>query len=94
MRYATKPKRVYKRIIFIFQYRIYHIEPSPRSKKYVLLYYLGVSISIKNCQWGYVAVPIFSKKKTSKLFEGFNMVHSYIDDVLVITKNNYKDYPK
>ena len=84
----TNASSLYFNIGYIIQN--HHQDP----KKYGLLYYLGVSTSIKNCQWGYVAVPIFSKKKTSKLFEGFNMVHSYIDDVLVITKNNYKDYPK
>ena len=30
----------------------------------------------------------------SKIFEGFNMVCAYIDDVIFITKNNFKDHLK
>ena len=34
--------------------------------------------------------PDIFQEKISKLFEGFDMVHFYIDDVLVITKSDFK----
>ena len=34
------------------------------------------------------------QENISELFEGLDMVHAYIDDVLVINKNNFKGHLK
>ena len=34
------------------------------------------------------------QENISKLFDGFDMVGAYIDNVLVINKNNFKDHLK
>ena len=34
------------------------------------------------------------QEKISELFYGFDMVRAYIDDVIIITKNNSKDHLK
>ena len=36
--------------------------------------------------------PDIFQENISELFEGLNMVRAYIDDILVITKNNFKDH--
>ena len=38
--------------------------------------------------------PNIFQENISELFYGFNMVHAYIDDVLVITNNNFEDHLK
>ena len=38
--------------------------------------------------------PDISQENISKRFDGFDTVHAYIDDVLVITKNNFEDHLK
>ena len=43
---------------------------------------------------GFYGIPYISQEKISKLFDGFDMVRAYIDDVLVITKNNFEDHLK
>ena len=35
-----------------------------------------------------------SQEKMSEIFHGLDMVHAYIDDVLVITKINFEDHLK
>ena len=38
--------------------------------------------------------PNIFQENISKLFKGFAMVRAYIDDVLVIIKNDFKDHLK
>ena len=38
--------------------------------------------------------PDIFQENISELFEGFGMVHAYIDDILVITHNDVKDHLK
>ena len=38
--------------------------------------------------------PDIFQEMISELFDGFDMVRDYIDDVLIITKNNSKDHLK
>ena len=38
--------------------------------------------------------PDIFQENISELFDGFNMVRNYIDDVIVITKYNYEDHLK
>ena len=38
--------------------------------------------------------PNIFQENISKLFDGFYMVSAYIDDVLIITKNNSEDHIK
>ena len=38
--------------------------------------------------------PNIFQENISEIFDGFNMVCAYIDDVLVITKHNFKDHLK
>ena len=38
--------------------------------------------------------PDIFQDKISEIFDGFDMVCGYIDDVLVITKNNIEDHIK
>ena len=38
--------------------------------------------------------PDIFQENISELFDGFDMVRAYIDDVLVITKSNFEDHLK
>ena len=38
--------------------------------------------------------PNIFQENLSKWFDGFDMVRAYIDDILVINKNNFKDHLK
>ena len=38
--------------------------------------------------------PNIFQEKISELFDGFDMVRAYIDDLLIITKNNFEDHLK
>ena len=42
---------------------------------------------------GLYKIPNISQENISKLFKGFNMVYAYIDDVLVMNKDEFKDHP-
>ena len=72
-------------------------------------YYIDLSLGFKNIctivlHWGkydYQKLlmgvcnsPDIFQANISKLFKVFYMVHEYIDDVLFITKNNFKDHLK
>ena len=41
---------------------------------------------------GVLKSPNIFQEKISELFKGFNMVHAYIDGVLVISNNEFKDH--
>ena len=43
---------------------------------------------------GVCNIPNISQEKISKILEGFDMVCAYIDDILVITKNDCADHLK
>ena len=69
----------------------YHIELSPGSKQIF-------TVSLPWGEYDYQKPPMrvcnspdIFQEKISKLFYGFDMVCADIDDVLVITKNNFKD---
>ena len=67
-----------------------HIELSPEAKQLctIVLHWVKYEYQkqyMKVCN----STDIF-KEKISELFEGFNMVCAYIDDVIVITENNLK----
>ena len=67
----------------------YHIELSPGSKQlYKDVLPWGKYEYQKLPMW-VCNSPDILQDKISKLFDGFDMVREDIDDVLVITKNNY-----
>ena len=72
----------------------YHIELSPGAKHIC-------TIVLPWGKYGYQKLPMrvcnstdIFQENISKTFYGFNMVRAYIDDVLVITKNNFEDHLK
>ena len=38
--------------------------------------------------------PYIFQEKISEIFDGFDMVRVYIDDVLIIAENNFEDHLK
>ena len=68
----------------------YHIELSPGSKYLCTIVlpwgkYKYQNLPLRVCN----SLNIF-QEKISKLFDGFDIVRAYIDDLLVITKNNFE----
>ena len=72
----------------------YHIELSPRAKHLCTIVLPWVKYEYQKLPMGVFNSPDIFQEKISELFDGFNMVHEYIDDVLFITKNNFKDHLK
>ena len=72
----------------------YHIELSPGAKHIFTILLSWGKYEYQKLPMGVCNSPNISQKKTSKIFDGFDMVCAYIDDVLVITKNNFKDHLK
>ena len=72
----------------------YHIELSPGSKKLCILVLPWGKYEYQKLPMGVYNIPDIFQKKISEIFEGFDMVHAYIDDVIVITKNNFKHHIK
>ena len=65
----------------------YNIELSTRAKQICTIFFPWGEYKYQKLPIGVSNRPDILQENTSKLFEGFVMVHSYIYGVLVITKN-------
>ena len=72
----------------------YHIELSPGSKQLCTIVLPWGKYEYQNLPMGVCNSSDIFQENISKLFYGFDMVCAYIDDVLIITKNNFGDHPK
>ena len=72
----------------------YHIELSPGSKKICTIVLPWGKYEYQKISMGVYNSPDISQEKISELFDGFDMVCVYIDDVIVINKNNFKYHLK
>ena len=69
----------------------YHIEISPGAKHLCTIVLPWVKYEYHKLPMVVCNSPDIFQVRISKLFDGFVMVCAYIDDVLVITKNNLED---
>ena len=69
--------------------RYYHIELSPGAKQICTIVLPWGKYEYQNLPMGVCNIPNIFQKKTSKLFDGLDMVCAYIDGVLIIAKNNF-----
>ena len=68
----------------------YHIELSPGEKNFcIIVLPWGKHEYQKLCMGVYNSLNIF-QKKISELFKGFKMVRPYIDEIILISKNEFK----
>ena len=67
-----------------------HIELSPGVKQLRTIVLPWVKYEYQELPMGVCNNPGIFKENISKLFDEFKMVHAYIDDVTVITKNNFE----
>ena len=69
----------------------YHIELSLGSKQICTIVLPWGKYEYKKLPIGVCNSPNIFQEMIYKLFDGFDMVRAYIDDVLIITKNNFND---
>ena len=69
----------------------YHIELSPGSKQLCTIVLPWGKYEYQKLPMGVCNSPVIFQKKISELFDGFDMVRAYIDDVIVLTKNKFED---
>ena len=67
----------------------YHIELSPGDKHICTIVLPWGKYEYQNLPMGVCNGPNIFQENISKLFDGFDMVCAYIDDVLITTKNNF-----
>ena len=72
----------------------YHIELSPGVKQICKILIPWGKYEYQELPMGGCNSTIIFQENISKLFDGFNMVCAYIDDVLIITKNNLEYHLK
>ena len=72
----------------------YHIELSPGSKKLCNIVLPWGKYKYKKLTMGVCNSPDIFQEKISKLFDDIDMVRIYIDNILVIIKNNFEDHLK
>ena len=72
----------------------YHIESSPGYKWLCTIVLPWGKYEYQKLPMGVCNSSYIFQGKISKLFEGFDMLRAYIDDVLVVTKNNFKKHLK
>ena len=68
----------------------YHIELTSRAKQIYTILIRWSKCEYQKLPMGVCNSPYF-QENISKLFEGFDMVCAYINEVIVINKNNSKD---
>ena len=72
----------------------YHLELSPGAKKPCTMVLPWGKHEYQKPPMGVCYSHDIFQENISELFDGFYMVRPYIDDILVITKNNSKDHLK
>ena len=70
----------------------YHIELSPNSKKLCTIILPWGKYEYQRLPMGLCNSPDIFQEKMSTLFQELEYVRAYIDDLLIITKNNFKDH--
>ena len=70
----------------------YHIELDPESSKLCTLVLLWGQHEYLKLPMGLCNILDMFKEKMNELSAGFNYVHAYIDDLLVIIKGSYTDH--
>ena len=72
----------------------YHIEISSGYKQICTIVLPWGKYGYQMIPMGVCNSPDIFQEKIAELFDGFDMVRAYIDDLLVITKNNSEDHLK
>ena len=72
----------------------YNIEFSPGTKKICTIVLTWGKYEYQKLPMGVCNSPDIFQENISELFDGFYMVRAYIDDVLIITKNNFEEHIK
>ena len=70
----------------------YHIELSPASKRMCTLVFPFGKYEMQRLPMGLCNSPDIFQEKMSELFEGFDFVRTYIDDLLCLTKGSFEDH--
>ena len=70
----------------------YHIELNPDSKKYCTIVMPFGKYEYQRIPMGLCNSPDIFQEKMSELMEGLEFVRTYIDDLLVITKESFEDH--
>ena len=69
----------------------YHIELWPGAKKLCTSVLPWGKYEYQKLPMWVCNSPNIFQENISKLFDSFDMIRSYIDDLIVITKNNYEE---
>ena len=72
----------------------YNLELYPISKKIFTIVTLWVKCEYQKLLTGVCNIPNIFQENIPELLEGFDMVQAYIDNILVITKDNFVDHLK
>jgi hypothetical protein len=70
----------------------YHIELNPDSKKYCTIVMPFGKYEYQRIPMGLCNSPDIFQEKMSELMEGLEFVRTYINDLLVITKESFDDH--
>jgi uncharacterized protein (DUF3820 family) len=70
----------------------YHIKLNPDSKKYCTIVMPFGKYKYQHIPMGLCNLPNTFQEKMSKLMEGLDFVQTYIDALLVITKESFDDH--
>jgi hypothetical protein len=70
----------------------YHIELNPDSKKYCMIVMPFGKYKYLRIPMGLCNSPDIFQEKMSELMEGLDFIQTYIDDLLVITKESFDDH--
>ena len=70
----------------------YHIELTPESKQLCTLVFPFGKYEMQRLPMGLANSPDIFQEKMSELFDGFEDVRAYIDDILLLTKGSWEDH--
>ena len=70
----------------------YHIEWTPESKQLCMLVFPFCKYEMQQLPMGLSNLPDIFQKKMSKLFEGFEDIQAYIDNLLLLTKRSLDEH--
>lgn len=70
----------------------YHVELAPASKKLCTIVLPFGKFEYQRLPQGCSVGPDIFQEKMSELFDGFEYVRAYIDDILVLTKGSFEDH--
>ena len=70
----------------------YHIKLCPDSKKLCTLVFPFGKYEMQRLPMGLCNSPDIFQEKMSELFDGFEFVRTYINDLLCLTKGSFEDH--